>query len=407
MTSSRASGDAATVHEPRTRARHSPRRATIGSSFNPESNSLNLLRLVLALMVIFSHSLTIADFGSEDIAGKTTLGTVAVYGFFGLSGYLITRSATHSSLLRYLIARALRIFPAFWTCLVVVAFVFGPIVWHRANPAVAQRCSWSCYLREPGGPVGSVGRNLALQIHQSTIANTLPLGFFRPVWNGSLWTLIFEFACYVMIGLLAVLGALRHRWTVVALFGVVWTAAILITAIPQWNHAFSPSKNWFVMQMLTFIPLFLGGATIWLFREVIPDSGLLAFGSLGLFGLGFFLPLGGSTPLFTLTSTALTAVFLTYPLVWLGIHLPFPQVAARNDYSYGVYIYAYPVQQLLVVFGAASFGYLAYSLLSVVCVAPLAVASWWLIERPSLALKRRITSTSARGVVQPAPSAGQ
>ena len=407
MTGAGAGGDATTAHEPPPRARHRSQRATIGSSFDPRSNSLNLLRLVLALMVIFSHSLTIAHFGGEDIAGKTTLGTMAVYGFFGLSGYLITRSALHSSLFHYLIARALRIFPAFWTCLVVVAFVFGPIVWRRANPALARRCSWSCYLREPGGPFGYVGRNLALQIHQSTIANTLPLGFFRPVWNGSLWTLSFEFACYLIIGLLAVLGALRHRWTVVVLFLAVWTAAIMITAIPAWNHEFSPFSNWFIMQMLTFVPIVLGGALLWLYRDAIPDSGLLALASLALFGLGFVLPVGSAIAAYTLTSTAFTAVFLTYPLVWLGIHLPFPQLAARNDYSYGVYIYAYPVQQLLVVFGAASFGYLAYSLLSVVFVAPLAVASWWLIERPSLALKRRITGSSAQRVAQPAPSAGQ
>ena len=399
MINGRASGDVTTDQHTPPRARHRTPRATIGSSFDPRSNSLNLLRLVLALMVIFSHSLTIANYGSEGIAGKTTLGTMAVYGFFGLSGYLITRSAMHSSLFHYLIARALRIFPAFWTCLVVVAFVFGPIVWRHANPILARRCSWSCYLHEPGGPLGYVGRNLALQIHQSTIANTLPLGFFRPVWNGSLWTLSYEFICYLLIGLLAVIGALRHRWSVVGLFGVVWTAMILITSIPVWNHAFSPFSNWFIMQLLTFVPIMLGGAILWLFRDSIPDSGWLALCSLGLFALGFVLPLGGDVPAYSLTSTAFTAVFLTYPLVWLGIHLPFPQVAARNDYSYGVYIYAYPIQQMLVVFGAASLGYLAYSLLSVVCVAPMALASWWIIERPSLALKRKITRSAPRSQV--------
>ena len=117
---------------------------------------------------------------------------------------------------------------------------------------------------------------------------------------------------------------------------------------------------------------------------------------LGLIGLA--LPLGNRIPAFTLTSTDLTAVFLVYPLLWLGIHLPFQKVGSRNDYSYGVYIYAFPVQQLLVIWGFNRWGYWAYALLVVVVVAPFAVASWWAVERHALRLKsvyaRAPTSTT-------------
>jgi peptidoglycan/LPS O-acetylase OafA/YrhL len=362
-------------------------RATVESSFRPRHNSLNFLRLVLAFAVVFSHAITIGSFGSETILNKTTLGTVAVYGFFGLSGYLIAGSASRNHVGRFLWQRFLRIFPAFWVCLIVTAFLVGVIVWYRANPVLAHRCGISCYVKEPGGPLGYVFHNLWLRAPQSTIAHTLPLGYFRPVWNGSLWTLFFEFLCYLMLAFLAWIGLLRHRLAVAALAGAVWLTEITITSVPTLDQSFSPSHHWYVMKMLTFVPIFLGGSLLYLYREKIPDSGLLALGCSLAFLFGLVLPVGNSVPTFTFTSMDLTSVFLVYPLLWLGIHLPFHMVGARNDYSYGVYIYAYPVQQLLVIWGASRWGYWPYALLSVVAVVPFATASWWAIEKHALRLK--------------------
>jgi peptidoglycan/LPS O-acetylase OafA/YrhL len=362
-------------------------RSTIGDSFLPRRNSLNFLRLVLALAVVFSHSLTIGAFGSETILGKTTLGTMAVYGFFGLSGYLIAGSAARNHVGRYLWQRFLRIFPAFWICLIVTGFLFGTIVWYHANPALAHRCGLSCYVREPGGPVGYVLHGLWLQVHQSTIARTLPLGYFRPVWNGSLWTLYFEFLCYLMLAALALIGLLRHRLAVAVLAGAVWLTEIIITSVPSFNQSFSPADNWDVMKMLTFVPIFLGGSLLYLYRDKIPDSGLLAWGCTVLVLGGLVLPVGNSVPAFTFTSMDLMTVFLAYPLLWLGIHLPFHKVGARNDYSYGVYIYAFPVQQLLVVWGVSRWGYWPYTFIAIAAVVPFAMASWWGIEKHALRLK--------------------
>jgi peptidoglycan/LPS O-acetylase OafA/YrhL len=98
--------------------------STIEQSFSAKRNSLNFLRLILALAVLFSHSITLGMFGSESILGKTTLGTVAVFGFFGISGFLVAGSAARNNVGRYLWQRFLRIFPAFWICLLVTAFLF-------------------------------------------------------------------------------------------------------------------------------------------------------------------------------------------------------------------------------------------------------------------------------------------
>ena len=271
---------------------------------------------------MFSHSLTVGLFGSEDILGKTTLGTMAVYGFFGISGFLIAGSATHNHVGRYLWQRFLRIFPAFWVCLIVIGFLFGATVWYHANPALAHRCGYSCYVREPGGPVGYVLHGLWLRIHQGTIAHTLPLGYFRPVWNGSLWTLYFEFLCYLMLAALSLIGLLRHRVVVALLAGAVWLTEITITAVPSLNRQFTPAHNWDLMNMLTFVPIFLGGSLLFLSRQ---DPRLVVAG-IGLLHPGpprVGASVGNSTPEFTPTSMNLMAVFLAYPLLWLGIHLPF------------------------------------------------------------------------------------
>ena len=105
----------------------SPQR-TLASLFDPRSNSLNALRLVLAALVIVSHSWPLTGREPEPALGGANLGVWAVLGFFAISGFLITRSRlsgrpTHT----FYRARALRILPAFLVCLVVVAFVFAPV----------------------------------------------------------------------------------------------------------------------------------------------------------------------------------------------------------------------------------------------------------------------------------------
>jgi peptidoglycan/LPS O-acetylase OafA/YrhL len=361
---------------------------TLDSSFSARRNSLNFLRLALAVAVVLSHSITVGGYGSEVVLGKTTLGTVAVYGFFGISGYLIAGSAERNGVIQYLWQRFLRIFPGFWVCLVVTAFGFALVAWNHRNPEVARSCGVHCYVSEPGGPFGFVFHNIWLKINQPGITGTLAPGFLTDAWNGSLWTLVFEFLCYLLLAVLALAGLLRRRFLVLCLTLAVWAAEIVITSVPGLNQQFTAVNNWYPMKMLTLVPIFLAGSLLYLYREVVPDSRRVALMSAFLFLLGLVLPIGASIPTFTLTSMDVTAVFLAYPLLWLGIHLPLSRVGSRNDYSYGIYIYAFPVQQILVVWGVNAWGYGLYTFLTLLFVAPVAAASWWLVEKQALSLKR-------------------
>jgi peptidoglycan/LPS O-acetylase OafA/YrhL len=226
--------------------------STIEQSLSAKRNSLNFLRLILALAVVFSHSITLGLFGSEWILRKTTLGTVAVYGFFGISGYLIAGSAARNNAGRYLWQRFLRIFPAFWICLLVTAFLFGTIAWFHFNPGLSRTCGLHCYLTEPNGPFGYVIHNLWLQVNQDNIAKTLPGGLLGFGWNASLWTLELEFLCYLLLAAFSVLGLLKRRSLVALIAAIAWITEVVITSTPTLarNFAFPLFDKWDVIKTL-------------------------------------------------------------------------------------------------------------------------------------------------------------
>jgi peptidoglycan/LPS O-acetylase OafA/YrhL len=360
--------------------------AVIGESFSNRHNSLNFLRLVLATSVLISHAIVLGGFGTGAIK-TTNAGTVAVYGFFGISGYLVAGSADRNTLGRYLWMRVLRIFPGFWVSLTVTAFLFAFVAWNHLGQSLRPGCGLPCFVHTSGGPVQYLYRNALLKMNQQQISGTPPASPFG--WNGSLWTLYYEFLCYLLVGAFGVIGLLRRRHLVLVLTGVV-----LLTELVA-GITLGRDLGFFEGKMLTFSAVFLVGALLYLYREKVPDSGLLAIGCSTAFVASLWLPLLGHGPIDRslpfrgqLSGSSLLAPMLTYPLLWLGIHLPFQEIGVRNDYSYGIYIYAYPVQQLLAIWGVERWGFLAYMLLGIVGTLPFAVASWRIIEKPALELKR-------------------
>ena len=362
----------------------SPRRKTIGEGLSGRGNSLNFLRLCLALMVIVAHAIAL---GFANTAGfhRTPPGDIAVFGFFGISGYLIAGSVVRNRPGRYLWQRFLRIFPGFWVALIVTALFFGVIGWLSpgtyAVPGfinhVHSECGTSCYLSARNSPFDYILANSFLKINQPFIAGT--------VWNGSLWTLFYEFLSYMFLLVLAIVGLVRHRiWTLATTFGLC-LAVWIITFTPASQQITSP-RDALVVNFLKLTPIFMVGAVIFLYRDRIPDSGWIALICSGLFFGGLWLP--GAYPSLSFTDSGLLTPLIAYPLLWLGIHLPFQKVGARNDYSYGAYIYAFPVTVLLAIWNVQRWGYTVFILLCVAGTVPFAVASWWLIEKRALSLKK-------------------
>lgn len=385
-------------------------RRTIGQSFSSRSNSLNFLRLILALSVVLSHVIELGGFRIPNGLNRTAFGQIAVYGFFGISGYLIAGSALRNHFWRYLWQRFLRIFPAFWACLVITAFVIGLLGW-LSHPAVAH-CGIRCYFTaHPNSPYGYVLADSLLKMNQNAIAGT-PIGGVAPlVWNGPMWTLEYEFLCYLLLGGLGIIGLLRHRVPTLLTAGAVWGSILVISVTPGLANQFNVFQNLFWMNLLKFSAIFLVGSALYVWRDVVPDSGWVALGCGCLFVASLYLPTGGRDPQFFFTVSGVLAPLVAYPLIWLGIHLPFQRIGARNDYSYGVYIYGFPITQLLIIWGLARWGFAPFAVLVVAGTAAFAVGSWWVVERHALALKkmrfRGLSNLRLRGDADRRPSTPQ
>lgn len=346
-------------------------RVNIGASFSPRHNSLNFLRLALALCVVFSH--TVLGSWETDIFHRMGFGEIAVFGFFGISGYLIASSAEHNNVLRFLWQRFLRIFPAFWVCLIVVA-VIASLVPLRNFGILTN------WVSAASSPSGWVLHNWWLRITQPTIDGRY--------WNNPLWTLMYEFLCYLVLAALAITGLLRRRLAVAILAAGVWGLQVLFTLIPSLRDEFVGAHNFWIMWLIKFGVVFLTGALIYLYRDRMPDSGLLALGCFAALMGSLWLPTSSAGDYWVFASSGLFVALIAYPMIWLGIHLPLQRVGARNDYSYGIYIYAYPAQVLLTIVGVKRWGSLPFFLLTILCTIPFAVASWWFVERYALQAKK-------------------
>lgn len=334
---------------------------TIGGALAGKNNALNLLRFFFAVLVIYSHSYTLGGYSAEPSIGGQSLGGIAVSGFFVLSGYLIAGSRVRLSFPRYMWHRALRVFPAFWVCLLVTAFVFAP----SAAGLFGQ--SW-----DPWSAVTYVIKNSFLYIFQPGIPGTLDTAPFRGVWNGSLWTLFYEFSAYILTGILLTAGFIRRN--AVAFTGFVLMAATLAQPIAKGPLGIT---NSIVVSALWLGAFFAAGMFIWSLKERLLFSVWLAATCLGaLVVISIF-------DQFVL----LAPVFLAYLLLWIGGAVR-TRIFSRNDVSYGVYIYAFPVQQFLTLAGAAAIlSPAGYAIAALACTLVLAWLSWKLVEQPVMTWK--------------------
>jgi len=338
---------------------------TLAAGLDLRRNSLNFLRLVFALLVIVSHAWPVGGYGDDPSIAGEKLGTWAVSGFFAISGYLIANSRRHTTMSTFLVRRVLRIYPGYLVCLVVVAFGFAPISAAIGGGAV----HWTSALTY-------VSDNLLLKVHQEAIQDTLARVPYGAAWNGSLWTLIYEFVCYLAIGVLLCLARRWHRALVLAAFGLT---AVMYVVERHLGHQGMLASFGFLGAIL------FAGSAMALFADHIPIDwrlGVLAVGLAAASSELHALPWLGALP-------------VAYACMWLGVALPFQKVGRVNDVSYGVYIYAFPVQQLImVILNGHRLSVGITVMIAVAGTLPLAVASWFLVEKRALALKGRLTVQS-------------
>ena len=366
------------------------RQLTFGDLAQDRSNNFDFLRFVLAVLVIFAHSFSLLH--PEKITeplyritnSQMGFAYISVNFFFVISGFLITASWIRSQgPWDFLRKRVLRIYPAVAVMSLFCLFVVGPLSVQNVS-AYFHELPIQTYLT----------RLLRFRLpDQPGVFSGLP----QPnEVNGSLWTIFYEFSCYFLIAVLGLAGAYRKRGLSLALFVFAFSAYI-------WQGYFTmpflAGGKGVIGVMLSpawprFVTYFTAGMVFYLYRDIIPFSKkVLALSLLVMLmslyaGMKIALPIMGS---YILLHTAHN------PSIRLQ------NFACRGDFSYGLYVYAFPIQQLLIQYGL----YYQVPYLSPVtlflCSTPitlvLAVLSWHFVEKPCLRLKGRTASLQERGRV--------
>lgn len=368
---------------PKRRLTRSPR---LGPEFDPRRNALNAWRLMLASGVILNHSWPLTGRRLAFLPAERLIGDVWVDGFFAVSGFLITWSWFRNPRLRdYFAARGLRILPALWACLAVTAFVIAPIALAiQGGPAVKLLLS-----REP---IEYVLKNCAVVVLQGDVGGT-PTGVPVPrMWDGPLWTLAFEVMCYIAIAVLGVVGLLRRRWLIpVALALALYWSALLPPpsgivgqrAVTGQQIDVATAALLVEGETARFAVMFLTGALLYQFRNVIPARWSLVALSIVIVLAGSLLP----------NYRLVAAIPLAYAIIVSGTLIHHKRLSLRTDLSYGVYIYAFPMQQVLVICGLASLNVFVFTVAAFIATVPLAAASWFAVEKPAISLKSRLRRT--------------
>jgi peptidoglycan/LPS O-acetylase OafA/YrhL len=332
-----------------------------------DANNIGTLRLFGALAVLFGHSFILAGgaHARDPVSDLTRvvapydmgLPGVGVAMFFVISGYLVTQSfQRRGNLIAYAEARVLRIYPAL---IVAVGAVIALGLLLTTLPAGSYLTSrWT----------------LSYGIHDASLYDlrwSLP-GVFAvnpsPAVNGSLWTLPVELRMYVLVAIAGVLGAVGRRAAfnllavAIVIAGLAWPGSPLLAKA---DHE----------QIAIF---FLAGAFLFVNRARFR---LTPGGAVAAVILAALASLTGAYPL-------VFAFAFAYVILWLGLANPvrMPNLAARGDFSYGAYLYAFPVSQLWVQVTDTGSGWII-AVLTFVTTMPLAAASWHLVEQPALRRK--------------------
>jgi len=338
---------------------------TIRNGIRHNDNSFDTLRLVFAVLVIFSHSFALGR-GSNDTEplsvlthGQITLGNVSVWAFFVISGFLIAQSWTRSPKpLKFLRRRVARIYPGFAVAALLTALIVVPLA---TDPPVHHPMAMRSFLWQ----------TLRLQVFGA------PPVFVHNAWpnvlNGSLWSVPFEFWCYIGILLLGVTGILLRRWLVAALFAAAigWHLYLSITGwIPGGKILgviFGFPLFWAVV-----LPFFLAGSLFHIFGGAIVLRKPLMIVALVILIASKVIPLVVTLPT--------CGAYVLLSLAYLPLLRPL-NLGRFGDFSYGAYLYAFPIQQLIVKYAGGAMAPIKLFMLA----APLAVGagalSWFLVER--------------------------
>jgi peptidoglycan/LPS O-acetylase OafA/YrhL len=349
---------------------------SLSSALARGKNNFDLIRLLAALAVMFGHSYVLQLPGGQhdpvaQLFGRESCGSLAVFAFFLMSGILISASFDRQrSVPRFLALRVARIWPALAGCSLFAVFIVGPLfsTW-ATRDYFASPDTWY-FLGHMLTIVHGLGWLLP-----GVFANNPFVGAI----NAAVWTLPLELKCYLVVlaaGAVGLTGTRRRMTLAVTLafvgFGLLLRhppSNVLLgdLTVLQAGYSFWP------------VPFFLAGMLLYGWREQIVLHWGIAFVLAGAYlalrdaaagALAFYLAFG-------------------YGVLWIGTLPALQRFAPRHDYSYGIYVYGFMIQQCIASI-APGLAHLLAFLVALPIVFACAAFSWHVIESPALRLRRHL-----------------
>ncbi|ODT65258.1 MAG: hypothetical protein ABS75_32260 [Pelagibacterium sp. SCN 63-23] len=340
--------------------------SSLGNILDARNNSFNAVRLMAALAVFVSHAFLIAPAGGhwEPLDGSAyNLGQISVNIFFFLSGMMLSRSyALKPNLGQFVVARLLRIFPGLVVCGVVTAWVIGAL-----NTALSPVAYFSD-VQTLTYPL-----RILLQFNNAELPGVFAYGLEPGEVNVPLWTVKFELLAYGAMLFVPLLGLFGSKWFSLVLT-VGFGAMLMVSTATQ---VFDTNV---IGSIVRFGFSFSLGMSAFLYRDQIKANWVLAIAGIVV---TMFSPPWAGAHVFSILAFAYLAITIG------GTTLPvLTGATSRNDVSYGLYLYAFPIQQALI----AQFGHtietsLLFSVLALLVSMVAAYASWIFVEKPALSMK--------------------
>ncbi len=331
------------------------------AAHNNRSRGFDYLRLGLSLAVVFWHSFFLLYGLSAMNSPARTLVVLILPMFFALSGFLVSGSLSRiSTIAEFLTLRAVRILPALAVEVTLSAIIIG---------AVFTTLPLGQYYTSGG--FGAYFLNILGDIHFQLpgVFKTNPTGLV----NSSLWTIPYELECYLALTLLWLVGAIRRRTLLVALV-IVFQLAVPLRDVMSGNYLHLDES----LPGRVLVLGFLFGVILFQFRERVI--------------LSRWLFLAAAVATVVLLHWTVTSYFVALPAAYMTAYVgltnpPKIPVIMDGDYSYGIYLYAAPIQQAVIALFPAHRVWWFVFAVAILPVALFAAFSWHLIEEPIL--KRR------------------
>lgn len=343
------------------------------------STGFDYIRILLAFQILFWHSFLVCYGVSTFRMFFENFYRPAVFAvvpcFFALSGFLVAGSLVRvKNVPVFLTLRALRIFPALGCEVIISALVIGPLLTDR---------SLQNYFTSP--ELHAYFLNMVGLVH-FTLPGVFTHNPFSSV-NQQLWTIPAELLCYQILAALAILRVT----STIRVYGLAMILLTFVAVIRDWSKSatatgFLPTTSFVTM-------CFVCGVFLYLAREIIPYKLSLCIGSLVIIWL-----------VLMCTKYLDRRVYYYYliiylapcPIAYVTTYLGLTKVRkigviASGDYSYGIYLYGFPIQQAIVQLLPSYRVWYMNLVLSLLITGLFAWLSWRFVE--SRILSRRVLAT--------------